>query len=829
MTHSPDPYELLAKALSQVGTQPAAPFLTWGYLDSEDHGLSLIESQVRLVDKAVAKLSFARKAVIDIGCGRGGTCHHLASHHKPRSVLGVDLSPANISACQRQFSSPKLRFQLADATNLPQREHSFDAAINIESSGAYPELLRFFKHCARILRPNGTFVYVDVLPAALVADIEQALTAIGFALTRSESIREGVLRARAQLGPRSFAAIKPHLAADLSAGEREDLHNYFALPGSKMFAGLETGALDYIVIHAVKNGPNRAASAALAAIDKSLRRRAALLRQILSGKGDPVFALGQPRPNATCHVFALPYGGGGASIYRSWAQSSKWPAKWAFCPLQLPGRENRLKEPAFTDMDACLDHLIAAISPYTAGPWALVGCSLGCKIAFELARHFASKGQPPVMMLLMACPAPSVPVAYPDKDLDSEDIANRVHHLGGTPQRIVDNVAALEVFAKALNGDLKLAQSYLLPRPDQAGEPRAKGPGRPRYRPGKLTVQTKALVVYAADDHLVSPAQIKAWRHHLRGELSFKEVSGGHFFLRELRPKLEAELVAALSPLLSPPPKRMPEPRRKREPGDATHAAKRFPYGDPYKVPKGATLALCFHHAGANAGFWRSWLPVARRYNLHLCPYELPGHSTRLQERCLTTIDAVLADLAPICAKLNADPRGAPMVLFGHSLGALIAFAVAQSLTAGRLQRLFVSGRLPPQQQPPAPLRHTLSDQQLAAELIGLGGTPKEVLASPELLAMVLPILRADFAITETFALPSAAQQQRALPLTVLGGRDDAEVSVAQLRGWLQWGDETSTCQLFAGDHFYLQGRETELLALIAATVRDTALISTPV
>ncbi|WP_256581781.1 MULTISPECIES: thioesterase II family protein [unclassified Pseudomonas] len=89
------------------------------------------------------------------------------------------------------------------------------------------------------------------------------------------------------------------------------------------------------------------------------------------------------------------------------------------------------------DMTQLMRQLMDAIRPYTDKPWTLLGCSLGCKIALEVARTLASEGRHPQLLFLMACPAPSLPIQRKVSDYSEEDFALEVRHLGGTRQCLV--------------------------------------------------------------------------------------------------------------------------------------------------------------------------------------------------------------------------------------------------------------------------------------------------------------------------------------------------------------------------------------------------------
>ncbi|HEX2949106.1 MAG TPA: alpha/beta fold hydrolase [Armatimonadota bacterium] len=209
------------------------------------------------------------------------------------------------------------------------------------------------------------------------------------------------------------------------------------------------------------------------------------------------------------------------------------------------------------------------------------------------------------------------------------------------------------------------------------------------------------------------------------------------------------------------------------------------------------TLFLLPHAGGASF----SYAPFRRCFpqTLDVRPVDLSGHGTRLSEPLLDTIPAMAADI--LAHHLSTVPD--PYILFGHSMGATLAYEVCcQALIAGLPlpAQLIVSGR-----QGPAIVetrrRSMLPSKEFRAHLKNLGGISDEVLAQPELMDMFEPIIRADFAAIETY-VPSSSTLLP-IPVLVLAGRDD-EVTDDELMAWQQITTVPITIQRFPGGHFYL-------------------------
>lgn len=163
-----------------------------------------------------------------------------------------------------------------------------------------------------------------------------------------------------------------------------------------------------------------------------------------------------------------------------------------------------------------------------------------------------------------------------------------------------------------------------------------------------------------------------------------------------------------------------------------------------------------------------------------------------------------------------------PYAFFGHSMGALISFAVTRELRrngAPSPVHLFMAGHRAPQLPPrQAPVYH-LSDDEFLAALRQLGGTPAEVLENRDLMELMLPTLRADFTLCDTYRYGEEAALD--CPITALGGIGDSEVTRADLEAWSSQTTGPFALRIFPGDHFFLRSAEFELLQVIARQLQE--------
>ncbi|WP_181233977.1 thioesterase II family protein [Enhygromyxa salina] len=222
----------------------------------------------------------------------------------------------------------------------------------------------------------------------------------------------------------------------------------------------------------------------------------------------------------------------------------------------------------------------------------------------------------------------------------------------------------------------------------------------------------------------------------------------------------------------------------------------------PRPRPDATIRLLCFHHAGGSPSSFRPWLDELPDH-VELLAVRLAGREARLRQTPVNSVAEVVEPLAEALAPLlRASPR---LAIFGHSMGALLGFELARELRRRSLPRpelLVASGRNGPGVGRKLEL-HKLSDKQLIDEVQRIyGGIPKPILDEPELLALTLPVLRADLTINETHTLSEEAPLD--IPIRAYAGVDDPHVGKAGLERWAEFTTASFESGQFAGDHFYL-------------------------
>ena len=228
--------------------------------------------------------------------------------------------------------------------------------------------------------------------------------------------------------------------------------------------------------------------------------------------------------------------------------------------------------------------------------------------------------------------------------------------------------------------------------------------------------------------------------------------------------------------------------------------------------PDAPTL-LIFPHAGGGASSYRELSGLlSAHFDVRIMQY--PGRQDRMREPAATD----LADLAAEAFDaFIADEQfaGRPTVVFGHSMGAIVAFEFTRLLEgSGRAPaRLVVSAATAPSRVAALP-KHPDSDEELMAHLSGLQGTGGAVMGSESVMRMALPALRADYRAFDAY--DSSVEARVTVPVRVIGGADDPIIKPFQLHSWSEHADSVEV-SIVDGGHFYLNEHPQALVDLLAA------------
>jgi pyochelin biosynthesis protein PchC len=214
---------------------------------------------------------------------------------------------------------------------------------------------------------------------------------------------------------------------------------------------------------------------------------------------------------------------------------------------------------------------------------------------------------------------------------------------------------------------------------------------------------------------------------------------------------------------------------------------------------------VCFPHAGGSANFFLPWRAVVPD-DVELLAVQYPGHQDRFGEPLVSDMDELVAGLLPDLEELD----DLPTVFLGHSMGASVAYESVRRL-ARKPALLVVSAR----PAPGARVRtepYVENDEEMLARLEKLGGLQVEAMANPELREVVLPILRADYRLIETYR--PAREQRMDVPVLAAVGDRDPEVAVADVQAWQEATTGDFTLEIFDGDHYYVDDHAETLVGM---------------
>lgn len=233
--------------------------------------------------------------------------------------------------------------------------------------------------------------------------------------------------------------------------------------------------------------------------------------------------------------------------------------------------------------------------------------------------------------------------------------------------------------------------------------------------------------------------------------------------------------------------------------------------------PKALLRLFCFPYAGGSAQVFQTW-PGKLPLTVEVCTLQLPGRGGRMGEAPYLSAEQVIEEV------IQAFPsyEDKPFAFFGHSMGALVSFEVARRLRrerrAGPLQ-MFISGNRAPHLPRRGEPTYNLPEPEFIEKIKSLNGTPQEVLEHPELMQLILPILRADFTVCQTYSY--RPEPPLLCPISVFGGLQDYEVGREGVEAWREQTSGPFSLRMLAGDHFFIHSSQALLLNMISRELQQ--------
>lgn len=218
------------------------------------------------------------------------------------------------------------------------------------------------------------------------------------------------------------------------------------------------------------------------------------------------------RTGGNCKVlFCFPYAGGGAPAYRDWIRALD--NKVNICPIQLPGREERIIEKPYTDMYLLANNLADTIENIIGEKkCSFFGHSMGGKIAYETALELSRRGKNIERMFVSGCEAPHIPITNPIFNLPDEEFKKEIISFEGTPKELCEHKELFDFFLPLLRGDFTLVETY-----------QAKG---------KVPIPCPITALYGTEDREASFEEVIEWKNYTKASFDVNAVEGGHFFIK---------------------------------------------------------------------------------------------------------------------------------------------------------------------------------------------------------------------------------------------------------------------------------------------------------
>lgn len=241
------------------------------------------------------------------------------------------------------------------------------------------------------------------------------------------------------------------------------------------------------------------------------------------------------------------------------------------------------------------------------------------------------------------------------------------------------------------------------------------------------------------------------------------------------------------------------------------------PWFSTQPKPHAKLRLFCVPYAGGGNWIFQTWMKSLPE-SVEVRPIQLPGRGPRIKDPLFRQ----LVPFAEAIAEGILSDCNRPFAFFGHSMGAMLSFEIARYLRRAyqiKPVRLFVAGRRAPQIPDTDPPSYNLPESEFIEELRRIKGTPNEVLEHPELMQMMIPILRSDFEVCQTYeCIPDRPLD---CPISAFGGLEDDEETRERIEPWREQTTNSFSLHMLPGDHFFLHTSESLLLRLLSEQLRE--------
>lgn len=225
---------------------------------------------------------------------------------------------------------------------------------------------------------------------------------------------------------------------------------------------------------------------------------------------------------------------------------------------------------------------------------------------------------------------------------------------------------------------------------------------------------------------------------------------------------------------------------------------------------------FCFHHAGGSASTYRSWMTYDT--DIDIFPIELPGKATRMTEDYIANYEELVPEIAKA---INEVSCGQKYSLYGHSMGAMIAFKTAYMLQneySNKPSSLVVAGRHAPVDNIKDRYQTCMEDEVLIKELKRNNGTPTEILENKEILRVIIPAIKKDYKLNESLDYKGEIVD---IPIIAHAGKEDLDASMELMERWELVTNSGFLIKEFQGNHFFLHDLGIDYYAEVVSGILD--------
>lgn len=234
----------------------------------------------------------------------------------------------------------------------------------------------------------------------------------------------------------------------------------------------------------------------------------------------------------------------------------------------------------------------------------------------------------------------------------------------------------------------------------------------------------------------------------------------------------------------------------------------------PQPNPTAKVRFFCFPYAGAGATLFNQW-PSFMPDTVELVAFQPPGREMRFREEPVTS----WSEMVKYIVREIDDYLDKPAILFGYCVGSIVAFEVARALqeTGKPVQALLVAARFAPSIPEPRQV-HTLPDDQLVTTLAEYNATPADILNDASLLKILLPSIRADFQISETYQY--TPEPKLTIPVTAFRGGQDQAITSANMQAWQETTTNSFALRTLPGGHFFIHDAQPIFKQMLRQTIQ---------